>query len=179
MEDFGDTKAWGFYGSQTRVVAIAGSIEFLREAEELAKTYPELRNEVYNSSTSKLLKRAMPKEYIEKINDLISGCRATEKEKIENIRLFLEAKKDSAVNGVDDFHTKKNSDIKLHGNAAYGGFENRYEGFGGSQRDYEGFDGDIRPCYFCNGKSCNYKWNALGCIEIHIDNAPSEALPCA
>ena len=93
MEDFGDTKAWGFYGSQTRVVAIAGSIEFLREAEELAKTYPELRNEVYNSSTSKLLKRAMPKEYIEKINDLISGCRATEK---EQERVALQERKESS-----------------------------------------------------------------------------------
>ena len=177
MEDFGDVKAWGFYGSQTRVVAIAGSIEFLREAEELAKTYPELKNEVYNSSTSKLLKRAMPKEYIEKINDLISGCRATEKEKIENIREFLEAKKDSAVNGVDDFHTKKNSDLKPSGHTTYGGFEDEYEGSGktqreykgkrGSRREYEGSKGAQRECNYCKGKTCKRQWDALGCKEMY------------
>ena len=53
---------------------------------------------------------------------------------------------------------KKNSDLKPSGHAAYGGFENEYEGSRKPQRGYKGKRGPRREYEGSNGaqKECNY-----------------------
>ena len=80
-------ECWGFYGDQKRVLALATAIEFLREAAELAENYPELTNEIYQSSTYELMMELFPLDYSEKFNDIVGDKNANEKKKIENLIL--------------------------------------------------------------------------------------------
>ena len=151
-------EVWGEYGTQKRVTAIAIAIEFVREAMELAKTYPELSNEVYHSSTLKLLREILPRDYIEKFNDLINGQKGSHEEKITNVKEFLEAKKNSALDGVGN--SIEPEDIR--------------RGASGGRSEYpkktnygENLDDDRTECQFCDGKNCRVEWQALGCMELY------------
>ena len=83
---------WGTYGTQKRVMAIARTEDFIREAEMLAKEFSELENEIYSSGTTALLSRVLPKEYSEKVNDTIADVNSTEQQKLDAIKKFLEIK---------------------------------------------------------------------------------------
>ena len=67
--------------------SLATAIEFLREAAELADNYPELTNEIYQSSTYELIMELFPIDYSEKFNDIVGDKNANEKKKIENLIL--------------------------------------------------------------------------------------------
>ena len=67
------SKDWGRHGSQERVTSISRCVEFLREAECLAKDYPELENDIYSTVTFELLTKVLPFTYIEKIDDAIGN----------------------------------------------------------------------------------------------------------
>ena len=105
-------KEWGEYGDPARVTAIARVIEFLRQSDSLAKEYPELSPEVYSSSTLSLLRKVLPRDYIEKVNDTISDVSATSQQKMASIKTFLERKKTSALMGVETLKTQKSSRIQ-------------------------------------------------------------------
>merc|ERR1712105_304870 len=93
---------WGVYGQQKRVLAIAKTEEFIREAEGLATEFPDaLQNEVYSSSTTHLLRKILPRDYSERVNDAISNVDSSDKDKLKAIKDFLESKKKSAILGVD------------------------------------------------------------------------------
>ena len=104
-------KEWGEYGDPARVTAIARVIEFLRQADHLATEYPELSSEVYSSSTLTLLRKVLPRDYIEKVNDTISDVSASSQDKMESIKTFLERKKTSALMGVESLN-KSNKSFK-------------------------------------------------------------------
>ena len=81
------------YGSNERVMAVARTLEFIRQITVLGEDFPELKNEVYSSYTSNLLYKVMPRDYVEKINDKITTVNITESEKIDKIRTVLEKKR--------------------------------------------------------------------------------------
>ena len=157
---------WGQYGSQKRVLAIAQAIEFLREAGDLAKSYPDLHNEIYHSSTLKLMKKILPRDYIEKINDLINGQEASHKKKVENVREFLEAKKNSAIEGVEDTNERSEGKSRF----SDGNQPRRTTAYG------ESGDDDTHECSLCGGRSCNQAWQALGCLELYRKKTHDERL---
>merc|ERR1712074_451021 len=95
-------KDWGVYGQQRRVMAIARTEEFIREAESLAADFGDvLENEVYSSSTTHLLKQILPQRYSEEVNDAIADVNMSEKDKLKAIKDFLVTKKKSAILGID------------------------------------------------------------------------------
>ena len=158
------SECWGFYGEQKRVLAIAAAIEFLREASELAETYPELTTEVYHDSTFKLLKEMFPLDYYEKFNDVVKEKNITSKKKIENLMEFLERRKNSAIQGVEDMNNKKREISRK----PFGGgnpYKTTTTFRGKVPRDYRG--GDDKKCYFCGGNDCNKFWDGLGCLELY------------
>ena len=80
------------YGSNERVMAVARTLEFIRQITVLAEDFPELKNEVYSSYTTKLLCKVMPRDYVEKINDEMTDVNVTHSEKIDKIKTVLEKK---------------------------------------------------------------------------------------
>ena len=83
-------------------MAIARTEEFIQEAESLAADFADsLENEVYSSSTTHLLKKILPREYSEKVNDAITDVNSSDKDKLKAIKDFLETKKKSAILGID------------------------------------------------------------------------------
>ena len=154
-EKLGGKNAWGLYGSQQRVVAIAQLLEFLREAEALSKSYKELQTEIYHSSTTELLIDLMPRNYFEKVNDLTGGIRDTEEENIHNIKEFLEERKSSAIKATEKFKEDEQQ------------ARNFPRGRSGGQTPSANKSVDISPhdCY--KSKMCKTKWDSLGCIEFY------------
>ena len=88
---------WGKHGSQLRVSAIGRCVEFLREAEVLAKDYSELENDVYSTSTFELLTQVLPYTYTEKIDDEIGDVRTTDRQNMTVIGEYLEVKMQGAL----------------------------------------------------------------------------------
>ena len=96
------TQVWGEYGDSSRVSAIARVIEFLRQSHYLTTEFKQLRSEVYSSTTFALLKKILPGDYIEKVNDTVTDVTASAEQKIKSIKEFLEKKKVSALMGVSN-----------------------------------------------------------------------------
>ena len=144
------SRDWGVYGSQKRVMAIAKVQEFVREAEILAKEFPDaLDNEVYSSNTTALLRKVLPHEYTEKINDTIVDVNKSDKEKLIAIKAFLETKIAFAMLAVDP---SSEVDQNRRGNPAGAGQ-------GGAARN------DRHNCR--NSKSCRWRWHGLGCADVY------------
>ena len=67
------------------MLALATAIEFLREAAELGENYPELKNEIYHSTTLALMKDLFPYDYIEKYNEIVEEKNIDQKKKLEDL----------------------------------------------------------------------------------------------
>ena len=52
-------------------------IEFLCQCNHLATEFRELRTKIFSSSTFTLIKKILPKDYMEKVNDTIIDVTAT------------------------------------------------------------------------------------------------------
>ena len=147
---------WGVYGSQKRITAIARTQDFIREAETLATDFPEiLENEVYSGNTNSLLRKVLPREYTEKINDVISDINSSDKEKIGTIKKYLEGKKRSAILGLD-------IDTEQAGKSSGGGV------------NVNSWDGNERKeAHDCGkARACRKEWHLLGCKLVYeLDNS--------
>ena len=93
-------KVWGKYGDETRVLAFARVIEFVRESMELAESYPNLTNEIYHSSTINIITKVLPRDVLQSFNDLMNGQKLPMKEMFSFVKDYLEQKKNSAVASV-------------------------------------------------------------------------------
>ena len=71
-------------------------IEFLRQSHYLATEFKQLRSEVYSSATFTLIKKILPADYIEKVNDIVVDVTTSAEQKMKKIKEFLERKKVSA-----------------------------------------------------------------------------------
>ena len=83
------SKHWGELGSPRRVDAIAKFMEFIRQAKQYAREYPELHNEIISSYTVTLLTKTMPIEYLEMVYLAIENAAATLLSKIEKMEEIL------------------------------------------------------------------------------------------
>ena len=59
-EKFGNPKKWGKQGSQLRLDAIDGTLDFIRQMKSLATDHKSLKNVIYNDRTLELLAKGMP-----------------------------------------------------------------------------------------------------------------------
>ena len=179
--------SWGRFGSQLRVSAIGKCLEFLREAEEMAKDYPELVNEVYSLSTFELLTHVLPYEYNSRICDEIGNVRTSQKEKMLVIQDYLELKQQGAlVAAANDSHSGSSTahlrtglyggsrDVNDHskggggrGRGDVGG--RRGKGLGGGRDD--GKQG-YHDC--AKDNRCKSAWGLFGCRELYACNTVSE-----
>ena len=157
------SKTWGQYGSQTRVHSIAIALEFLREAEDLAKSDDDMEREVFSSATLNLLMENLPRDYISKYAELINGQKASHRQKIDTIREVLELMRNSAIEVVDCLENRsKSTDEKLipRRSASYG-----------ESRDDGGSD-----CKYCEGENCKKGLDALGCLDLYKKKTKDERL---
>ena len=128
-------------------MAIAKTEEFIREAEGLAIDFPDaLQNEVYSSSTTYFLRKILPRDYSEKVNDAITSVDFSDKEKLKAIKTLLEAKKMSAILGVDVHEAEQSSKSRTN-SSNYSSTNNR-------QHD-------------CGKERCRVGWDLLGCVELY------------
>ena len=179
--------SWGRFGSQQRVSAIGKCLEFLREAEEMAKDYPELVNEVYSLSTFELLTHVLPYEYNSRICDEIGNVRTSQKEKMLVIQDYLELKQQGAlVAAVNDSHSGSSTahlrtglyggsrDIDDHSKG--GGGRGRGDVGGRRGRGLGGGRDDGKQGYHDCAKDnrCKIAWGLFGCRELYACNTVSE-----
>ena len=64
---------WGVPGSQERIMSIAQTSEFLREAMSLAAEFKDLENKIFSSGTMTLLARVLPRDYMEQIYEQVGS----------------------------------------------------------------------------------------------------------
>ena len=148
---------WGRYGEQKRVLAIAIVVEFIRESTELAKSYKELSNEIYNSFTIKLIVDTLPRDYQERLGELIFGKELTVQEKLRDISAFLETKKDAAIGAADEEKARNNSNRQSYQSTKYK-----------KEASEENLDqGGPTKCEFCNGPNCKTEWSGFGCLDLY------------
>ena len=148
---------WGRYGEQKRVMAIAIVVEFIRESTELAKSYKELSNEIYNSFTIKLIVDTLPRDYQERLGELIFGMELTVQEKLRDISAFLETKKNAAIGAADEEKARSNSNRQSYQSTKYK-----------KEASEESLDqGGPTKCEFCNGPNCKTEWSGLGCLDLY------------
>ena len=157
-------KEWGEYGDPARVTAIARVIEFLRQSDHLAKEYPELTSEVYSSSTLSLLRKVLPRDYIEKVNDTISDVSASSEEKMSSIKSFLERKKTSALMGVESLKTNKNPRFQTPQETGKSGVRDPL----GIRTQATAVSSTVHINHSCiKSRTCNQNWGLLGCTELY------------
>ena len=84
-----------------RVSAIARVIEFLRQCNHLSTEFSELKAEIFSTSTFTLIRKILPRDYMEKVNDTIVDVTASTEQKMLTIKRFLKDRKTSALMGVD------------------------------------------------------------------------------
>ena len=167
------TKEWGDYGDPARVTAIAKVIEFLRQSESLAKEYTELKTEVFSSSTLSLLRRILPRDYIEKVNDTISDVSATSEQKMTKIKQFLEKKKTSALMGVESLKSvpvrvakTQRSDLEF-GRLGIPPRDTSFRDPLGA-RSLTSPVASVSVSHSClRNPSCKQDWGLLGCSELY------------
>ena len=106
----GDSRTcWGSIKSQKRVMAISHLVEFLKEAEKMAKTYKELDREIYHSTTFKLIFNFIPVDIQLRFNRNVSGPSLDYKDKFTGLATFLESERENAM---EDLRNSNNDDTK-------------------------------------------------------------------
>ena len=154
----GDSKQiWGRYGEQKHVMALAEVIEFIREATEMAESYEDLKGEIYHSSTTKLVLESLPWEYRRGFNDLGAGLSSSAKDRLKDIKDFLEMKNDSAVDAVEQ--------AKSENSSSRPSYDTRFTR--GHDDEYLDHNTLTSACQFCNGSNCKVEYGGLGCLEIY------------
>ena len=157
-------KEWGEYGDPARVTAIARVIEFLRQSAHLAKEYPELTSEVYSSSTLSLLRKVLPRDYIEKVNDTISDVSATSEQKMNKIKEFLEKKKTSALMGVESLKLSKFAKYQPQQDYSKPTVRDPL----GIRTQATSVSSSVHINHSClKSKICKQDWGLLGCSELY------------
>ena len=68
-DKYGKASKWGKNGSQQRLDAIDGTLDFIRQLESQATDHASLKSIIYSDKTLKVLAKGMPYKYQEKIND--------------------------------------------------------------------------------------------------------------
>ena len=137
-------RVWGKYGDDKRVMAISKVLEFLREAMELAETYTELKNEIYHSSTLKLVLRILPGDYYEKFNELIIGQNISMEEKFLSAKDILEVKKSSAINAENFGREDKSESRRMMGANQMEKYDDNLGGKGRGNDNRGDFGNDTR-----------------------------------
>ena len=144
-------KVWGRYGDESRVLAIARVIEFLRECIELSEKYSSLKQEIYNTSTLEHILKVLPREYFKGFNDLINGQEMDMQDMFKHAKNYLEEQKNSALTAstyAKDTSKKSNEERKIN-----------YHKGGKSNND---------NCSYCeDGKKCKSEWDGFGCLDIY------------
>ena len=103
----------------------------------------------------------MPREYFEKINDLIGNCRSTERENIENVKEYLLTKMDSAIKAVER-EKEHVTDRRTSDRSNYG---NRDQPRVGAEKSRFRAEKDDHDCF--TSSHCNQDWHLLGCVKLY------------
>ena len=69
-EKYGKAGKWGKHGSQQRLDAIDGSLDFIRHLKSLAEDHESLKGVIYSDKTLETLAKGMPFKYQEKVNEI-------------------------------------------------------------------------------------------------------------
>ena len=150
----GHFRYWGRHGTIERLNAINRTLDFIRQLESLAEDYStELYNEVYHSSTIKLITKGMPTEFTMKMNETCDV-----KDSLEDWMLrisdILESKKKSNM-----------SALKSGVGGARSKFEESDESSADKTRRSNSLTQTRHDC--TKSKECKEAWDILGCINLY------------
>ena len=155
---------WGELGSTKRVDAIAKVMEFIRQAQQYAVEYPDLKEEIISSHTVTLLTKTMPLEYLEIVYLVMEDVAATPKEKIDKMQEILGKLKNCGILAVNQLVNKD----------SYTPRQEKSRSQTVSGRNPLGLTvSDSAICsvdmkHECQRNSkCQPSWGLLGCVELY------------
>ena len=142
--------------------AIAKVLEFIRQAQQYAVDYPELKQEIISSHTVTLLTKTMPLDYLERIYLAIENVSATPEDKIDKIKEILGKLKTCGILAVNQLVSKESSVVRTE----------RAKNNSLSTRNPLGLSFNtlcsVDSNHECHRSSkCQPSWGLLGCIELY------------
>ena len=148
-------EAWKKLGSKERLSVIAGTCEFLREAEKLAKDHPGLESSIYNVHTVKVLVSVLPPEMTEDVVDSEDDEKRL-KQEIQEIKTFMEKKHRKALKltQYSDELSKAQTNF-----GAVNAFDSNKETKVQKEEKYH------HKCFESN--SCKTEWGYFGCVLLY------------
>ena len=151
---------WGELGTTKRVDTIAKVLEFIRQSQQYAVEYPELKEEILSSHTVSLLTKIMPMDYIERVYLTLDSTTASPTSKIEKMKEILEKLKTCAVLAVNQLGTASKSDKPKQNSDAV----RNPLGLAMSHSTIC----SVSASHECHRSSkCQPSWGLLGCIELY------------
>ena len=151
-EKYGTPKKWGKHGSQQRLDAVDGTLDFIRQLKSLAEDHPEsLKSTIYGKDTLETLAKGIPFEYQKDVSKLCTHTDSHEKW-IETIYSTLETVRNSNVSslttGFGMAKSVNDGDTSTKNKSA------------NSCMVFDGHD-----CRKDN--HCKPKWDYLGCVHLY------------
>ena len=147
--------AWKKLGSKEMLTVVAGTCEFLREAEKLAKDHPELDSAIHSQFTVKKLIKVLPPEWTVEIVHNGSGTKDP-KQKIQEFKTYLD-KRHTSVREMSQYSDELNQAQINFGSV------NAFDSNKDSEQKKE--TKDYHQCY--SSKTCKTEWGLLGCILLY------------
>ena len=146
---------WMNLGSQDRVTIINKTLTFLREAEKLAKDHPRLESAIFAPPTIKKIMMILPPFLTREIVKNGSGNEVTDKQKIKEIREFLEAERKASLHLLEYGDELKHSQVHFGSASVYA--------FG-----HKGQGDKKEESHNCSESSiCVSEWGLFGCIKLY------------
>ena len=179
-KEFRSKSAWGSYGTQGFVLAIASVLEFIRKAKKLASDFPQLKSDIESTYTTNTIRKLLPMKFQDQFNDYLGeeGLNIIEKDKLEKIKKFLEKKKLSAqaqfqVTGgqISDHRNvnRQTSQINSNHEVEDHDLEDNFHESPEHKCSHSDRKTERHNCY--EDPVCEVKWHMLGCVQLyHIEN---------
>ena len=90
-------QAWVAHGTEQRSNILNTACQFLREAEKLSSDHPDIQNTIISHATNEKIFEVIPKELIEKIQELGDGPGTKEEKMFKNIKTILNKQHQLAI----------------------------------------------------------------------------------
>ena len=155
-EKFGNPRKWGKHGSQQRLDAIDGTLDFMRQLKALATDHSDsLKTAVYSDKTLETLAKGMPLEYQKRINE---DCSHSDTLEMWFITIFtlLESVRDANVSAIT---------------TGFGTVKSTVDSQPSSKVNLSStLDG-----HNCKkSKQCKDKWDFLGCVQLYKEKTAAD-----
>ena len=153
---------WVAHGTKARAAILCTTIEFIREAEKLAKDHKDLQSTIISHATNEKFFEVIPKELIEKIQELGDGPGTKEDKRFQNIKTILNKQHQLAI------ELYQFSDAMQLNTTSFNAVVHGVDGSWKKDKGFKNMKVDPDPVHDCStSSSCCTDWGRLGCSKLY------------